>query len=382
MDIAIITLSVMAALILLVLFLWPLALRMFARKYYQQSYRPVPIEAAPERDYPAEYHLDTVPWITSPYPLGQSTSLQMIAASHGIEYPRANFDFLMAFTYGASSLPGVGFTPLGTDPEIGLEMAAPYLGLKRVYSVAQDPQVFLTALRSAIFKGFPVRVALDEGILYGKREFIAHSVVLVGYDPRGFTYYETVGLPPAPVEPGERPAGERGLYVTDAVLLEAVEKMSQRMNYPWRYALTTFEPAPLEEDLRPIWLLIGRAMVDENKYGPRMGARVIEDLAVKIEREGPKFDLSQVRAGVELAAQVRQDNAQFLRSNFPLHADLLEAAGWLEQAAHFYRLVDAELQHGIQNSIEARRVAAWLFDAAAAERKTGEIFIKRGNVPV
>jgi len=382
MDIALITVSVMVVLIAAVLILWPQLLRYYLRNYYRQYYAPVKLAGSKLPKYPAEHHLTNVPWIVSPFQLCQSTTLQMIAASHGINYPRANFDFLMAFTYGASSVPNMLFSPLGTDPEMGLLTAAPYLGLKRVYAVTEDASLLLANLRSNLAKGYPVRLALDEGSLYGKQEVMAHSVVLVGYDAEGFYYYEPVGLPPSPVEPGERPAGEKGLYVKDAVLLTAVEKLSKLLRYPWQYHFTIFQSAPLENDLGPVWLQAGKAMAEEIKYGPRVGARVIEDLAGQIQREGPKFEFSKVTQGMTLAAQTRQDNAEFLRTNFSLHADLLEAAHELEQAAQNYRLVVEDIERGVKDKNASRRVASRLLDAASAERKAGEIFLKRGNPKV
>lgn len=379
MDIAFITITIMVVLIAAVMLLWPWLLRYFLRNYYNQSYQPQEIEPGQEHEFPDEQHLLNVPWIISPWQVCQSTSLQMIAASHGINYPRSNFDFLMAFTYGASSLPDQAFSPLGTDPEIGMLTAAPYLELKRVYRVTQTPALFASSLRSTLAGGAPVRVALDQGTLYGKSGLIPHSIVVVGYDSTGFYFYEPVGLSPSPVTAGEFPPGEKGLFIKDEVLISAVEQLSRHFKYPWRYAYTYFEPAPLQEDLRPAWLLAGKAMADEIKYGPRMGSRVIEDLASRIEREGIKFDLTKAHDGIALAARLREDNAGFLRANFWMHADVLEAAGQLEHAAHNYRLVLEDIEDGIADQNEARRVALRLFDAAAAERKTGEIFLKRGN---
>lgn len=382
MDIAFITITAMVVLIAAVMLLWPWMLRYFLQKYYNQSYQPEEIKPEQEQKFPDEHHLVHVPWKISPWQVCQSTSLQMIAASHGIDYPRPNFDFLMAFTYGASSLPAQGFSPFGTDPEIGLLTAAPYLELKRIYRVTHNPVLFVKSLRATLAGGEPVRLAVDQGTLYGKAELIAHSIVLVGYDPDGFYFYETVGLPPSPVAAGEFPPGEKGLYIKAEILISAVERLARHFKYPWRYAYTFFEPAPLQEDLRPAWLQAGRAMADEIKYGPRMGSRVIEDLAARIEREGIKFDLTRAQPGVALAARLREDNAGFLRANFWMHADVLEAAGQLEHAAHNYRLALQDMEDGIADQNEARRIALRLFDAAAAERNTGEIFLKRGNEQV
>ena len=121
---------------------WRQLVRHFVRQYYRRTYEPIALTATSSGDLPVEHHLTDVPWIAQPYGVCQSTSLQMIAAQHGIERPRTHFDFLMGFTYGASELPGVGFAPFGTDPETGMKVAAPYLGLARRYYVTDDADLY------------------------------------------------------------------------------------------------------------------------------------------------------------------------------------------------------------------------------------------------
>ncbi len=376
---ALISLGVMIFLIAAIIISWPFVIRYFMKKYYQESYQSVPLDEGNVQDFPVKFHLSDVPWITSPLPLSQSTSLQMIAGQHGIQYPRANFDFLMGYTYGTSNMPVVGFTPLGTDPEIGLLTAAPYLGLKRCYYVTSNDRLFLSALRTFISQGFPVRLALDEGTLYGTKHYIAHSEVLVGFDAHGFYYYEPVADPPSNTLAGARAPGEQGLYINDEKLLASVQSMSTELKYPWRYALTIFEPGPLKEDLSSVWELLGKAMAEEIKYGPRMGAKVIENLGVQIQHEGPAVDLSKMRAGIALAAEVRHDDAEFLFNTFGYEKDIKEAAELVKDAASHYRSVVDEIEDGIASQAEAKRVANHLFDAASDERKAGEIFLKRAN---
>lgn len=378
MDAVWIALLVIVFLIVLVIAGWPVLLRRFVKQYYVEKYAPETLQNERLEGYPAEIHLTDVPWITCELQTCQSTSLQMIAAHFGVDYPRPYHDFLMGFTYGASRMPGVGFSPFGSDPEVGIEVAAPYLGLARRYFISSEPSEYTAALRTFLSLGHPLRIALDMGTLYDHPKFIAHSVVLVGYDSNGFYYYETVARPPSQTEAGTRQPGERGIFVPDAVLLNAVERLSVELKHPWRYAVSVFEQSQTEEDLRPVWTRNGNALVEDNKYGPKMGARVIEELADEIVREGPKFNLDIIRDGMALAAEVRQDNADFLRNVFPYDADVQDAAEQLEIAAKDYRFVVDDIQDGITSQIEAKRVATRLREAAGAERKAGEIFRKRG----
>jgi hypothetical protein len=356
---------------------WRAVQRYFVRQYYQQEYRPMPLEAEGTGPFPDEHHLDDVPWFATAQPLCQSNSLQMMAAQHGIERPRRYFDFLMGFTYGVAQIPGgLGFFP-GTDPESGFVAAAPYLGLDRRYYTTDGEALYLDTLRSFLAQGYAVRVGLDMGVLYGVEEEMPHSELLVGYDQGGFHYYETVCAPPARCEPGQQPAGESGLYVPDERLLDAVSGQAQEFDYPWRYALMIFEPGPLEEDLGAIWARNGRSLVGGVRYGPKQGADVLDALADEIEVRGSRLDPEEMRSGLEVAVYVRQENATLMREMFPGEADLERAAVLFERASGDYQAVLAALEGGIGGQEEAGQAAAALRDAAAAEREAGEIFLAR-----
>ena len=280
----------------------------------------------------------------------------------------------MGFTYGASELPGVGFPPFGTDPETGMAVAAPYLGLSRRYYVTDDADLYRNALRHFLSRGYPVRVAVDMSTLYGTSEFIAHSEVLVGYNPDGFTYYETVCSAPATCQPGKREPGQEGLFVSDTVLLEAVRAQSKPLKYPWRYALTIFEPGPTASDLAPVWAQNSLALVGGNPYGPKTGADAIDALAEQIERRGGRFDVTTIETGIEIATITRPNNAAYLREAFPDDEDILQAAAHFERAAEAYRAILPLVAGGIGDQEDAARIALHMRTAAAAEREAGEIF--------
>ncbi len=359
---------------------WQALMSYFVQQYYRTEYAPIALSAGDIGAYPAEHHLDDVPWIAADIAVCQSTSLQMIAAQHGVSKPRRHFDFLMAFTYGFSEIPGMaGFFPAGTDPEAGLRDAAPCLGLVRRYYVTDDQSLYVRALRYFLAQGYPVRLALDMGALYGASEFIGHSDVLVGYDASGFYYYETVCIPPAPCTPGERAPGDTGLYVPDARLLQAVENQARRFSYPWRYSLTVFEPGPQTVDPRPVWKRLAQATLGGNPYGPATGVAVLEKAAAEIEQRGSGYDVAPIRTGLEMAVRFRQDNARYLREQFPGEADLTRAADLFDRAADRYKATLDAVADGIGDPAEARQVAGWLREAAAAEREVGQIFLARGQ---
>jgi hypothetical protein len=365
---------------------WRILMRYFVRQYYEDSYQPISLAESGIGVFPPEYHLEDVPWIASDQPVCQSTSLQMIAAQRGIDEPRRHFDFLMGFTYGTAQIPGgLGFYP-GTDPETGFGVAAPYLGLVRRYYTTGDPDLFLDALRYFLSQGFPVRVGLDMGLLYDAREEgLPHSEVLVGYDDGGhagrgrFYYYETVCLPETPCEPGRRPPGERGLVVSGEQLLRAIRGQAEMFDYPWRYALTVFEEGPREQDLGPIWTRNGQALIGGVQYGPLQGADVIDALADEIEKRGPGIGVAEILPGLEAAVYARRENATYLREAFPGDAEIESAATFFERAAGDYEAALTSLRPGIVEQAAAEQIAAWLRDAASAEREAGRIFVARGE---
>jgi hypothetical protein len=356
---------------------WRVLMTYFRNLYYRTEYAPLELAVDDAGDCPAEHHLEDVPWFATEEAYCQSNSLQMIAAQQGIDEPRGYFDFLMGFTYGSTEIPGqLTFSPY-SDPETGFVFAAPYLGLVRRYYVTDDDALYLDALRYYLSQGYPVRVGLDMGVLYSAEEQLPHSEILVGYDEAGFYYYETVCTSPASCEPGRRPPGDEGLYVPDQRLLDAVLGQATLVSYPWRYSFTIFEPGSLEEDLGPVWTRNGQLLVGGVQYGPRQGADAIEALAARVEDRGVKTDVAANRLGLEAAAYTRRDNAAYLREMFAGQPDLERAAALFSRAADDYQAVLDSVQDGVADQPEADRIAAWLRDAAAAEREAGEIFFGR-----
>jgi hypothetical protein len=214
--------------------------------------------------------------------------------------------------------------------------------------------------------------------LYDLEEALPHSSVLVGYDQDGFTYYETVCLPEVPCEPGQRPAGDQGLYMSNEKLLDAVQSQAEMFEYPWQYSLSIFEQVPLANDLGPVWRRNGQALIGRAKYGPRQGADVIDNLAATIEKRGQKLDVSRIRPGLEMAAFVRRENALYLRKAFPGEPDLEQAASLFMRASSSYQSV-LEALHDISDQIVAQQMAAWLHSAAAAERDAGKLLLQRSE---
>lgn len=351
--------------------------RMMARWYYRRAYSPRYLVEGDTEEFPADCYLDTVPWISTWVGVCQSTVLQMIAAHFGIDRPRRHFDFLMGFTYGANVRAESGFSAIGTDPETGLVVAAPYLGLVRRYYVTDDSALYLRALRTKLARGYPLRIPVDMGALYGQAEPLPHNEVLVGYDSQGFFFYEPTCRPPAPCQPAHLPPGEQGLYVTEDRLLEAVESEAMLFSYPWRYPFVLFEPGPRREDLAEVWQQNGRALVGGRRWGQCWGAAAMEYQADEVERSGQQFERSRIELGLEVGAATRPDNAIYLRESFAGRHDMLQAAEHFDQAAQCFQAALDIVGVDVWSQASAAQVAVRLREAASAERAAGRIFLSQ-----
>jgi hypothetical protein len=371
-----------AALVLLVIcgFVgWQMLMTHFVHQYHRETCSPIELSAGTIGGYPADYHLDDVPWLATREWYCSANSLAMVAAQHGTDASTARCSFLMGFTYGASEVPGSLVVQFFGEPEAGVAAAAPYLGLERRYYVTDDETLYLDALRYYLSQGYAVRLGLDVAVLYDLNDQLPHSDLLVGYDGTGFYIYETVCLPEFPCEPRHSPPGEEGLWVSDQTLLDAVLGQATMFSYPWRYSLTIFEEGPREDDLRPIWTRNGNLLIGGAQYGPRQGADAIERLAASIEKRGVRADVTEVSPALEAAVYNRRANAAYLREAFAGQADIERATVLFDRAADDYEAVLNTLDDGIADQAEADQIAARLRNAATAERKAGQIFLARGQ---
>lgn len=355
---------------------WGVRARSSERQHLTKTHLPVALEATSVGDFPPSHHLEDVPWHCTRETYGEANALQMIALQKGRAASRDEVNFLMGATYGAVAMPGreVGFSPF-TNPEPGHAVAAPYLGLVRHFYTTDDPKLYLRALRFHLFRGHPLRIPLDGSVLYGRKGFLPHSDLLVGYDERGFFYYTTVALEGTPLEPGVRAPGEQGRWMSDETLLEAVESLSTGFRYPWRYAFTLFEPWPEQSDFKPVWRRNSKLLMGGQKGGPRQGAAAIAQTAERLRKKWRSLGAAQVKQFLS-AAYTRQDNADFLRARFAGNDGLMRSANLLEQAGQNYQSVGQAIQKGIRSQAQANQVAAWLDEAAAAEWEVGSIFAR------
>ncbi len=377
--------AVVLLLAIVVFVMWRIANRAIGERlvarYYHGAYHPSEIKPDDPGAYPPRNHVRNVPWLSTREPFCQATSLRMLAAQRGSVPALDEVSFLMGFTYGAArQTDGEGFLPFG-DPEPGFAAAAPYLGLTSRYFVTSDQELFLRSLRFWLSRGRAIRLPLDAAVLYKRPGSLPHCEVLVGYDEKGFYFYEPVSGVGGPAEPGELPPGEDGLFVKEELLMQAVARLSRVFRYPWQYACTVCEDGPRAEEMGPIWQRNGGLLVGGARFGPPQGADAIQAAAAQVSDRGDHVRVLPLRQGLKLATATRRANAAYLRARFPGDETLGEAAAAFDRAAELY---DGSVALLLQEKIghdESDSIATWLNQAAAWERKAGRLLLDRAREP-
>lgn len=332
--------------------------------YYQHVYQAQGVPAAASYPAPPPRHqLAGLPCISHRNAYCQTASLQIIDRAHAspdIHY----YNWLTGFTYGAHFQHELGsFLPYG-DPEVGLQAAAPALGLRRRYCVTNDVAAFGRFLRHLLAHGLPVRVALNGHLLLGKPGFFPHSVVVVGYDGDEVAYYETGNQ-------DRYLLGHAGERAPLAALAEAAAQLQAAYHYPWRYNLTVFEPtAAPAPALTPaavaaVWHGHSATLRGTRTPFSATGAQALRALAEHVQARPPApAAWAQAQGRLAAGAYTRRDNAAFLRRHRPGHAGLAAAADHFEaSAAHFAALGQAPAH-----------AADHLRAAAALEERIADLF--------
>jgi hypothetical protein len=367
--------------------------RFFYARHCYRAYKPTRIEAQFTGHFPAEHHIQGIPWISHERAYCQSTTLQMIARHHNIDKPRDYFAFLIGYTFGGVYMDAFGgFFPF-SDPEQGLIGAAPPLGLERKYLITGDKELFLKTIRHHLSQDIPIRIAWnaaiplreaiargdyippEEGWMDNVPDFLPHSVLFVGYDEAGFHYYETG-------EEDKFVEGETGIKVTNQIVLEAVRSCSSTFQLPWMYMLTVFTEAPMKEDLSPIWRRNGKDMVGF-KHGPiATGSFAIRRFADSIEREGADLTPAEMEGltwVLEPFSYTRIDNALFLERHFAGDREAEDAAKLLRRAGGYYEQILGIIKEEGIHSENVKRIAGLLCEGASLEEETGKIFLNKGR---
>ncbi len=347
------------------------AMRGAVQAFYQAEYQPEPLPNSLLGTPPPSARVATVPWHSEKLGVVSSTCLRMLAAQQGVSIPRATADFLLGSTWGASPIPRrTGFFP-GQDVEAGFLRAAPYLGLTRRYFTTDSGDDYVRALKTLLSQGRAVRVALDRAMLLEQRGLVPHAIILVGYDERGFEYYEPRCDDDTRCTPADRPAGHAGLQVPTSRLLLAVESLALAVQYPWAYQALVLEPsAAPRPELSMLLAVNGRALIGQRTAGPSVGSVAVEDTAKALERHGNDVVTAELKDGVGLAAVVRREDAEALRALFPSRSELAKASEALDEAAKYFAKAKEALE-----AKQLEQATAALKDASRADLTAGRVLL-------
>ena len=353
-------------LILALYLLGPRITKYYQDKYYRTTYDPQRIDTQTFENLPAVYHVSGVPQISNKKAYCQSTALQMISAKNGINEELGYFNFHMGFSYGVFYRADAKIVTFFNDPLPGFRMASPYLGLKMNYLVTDKEEVFLKAIKFYVSNNKPVVVEIDAAPLWGETTFLPHSELIVGYSEKGFEYYE----------PGKEDVvrnNAQGLFMDEKTLIKASLSECKNFMLPWKFSLIVFDKADTkQQDLEDIYNINGNFLVGR-KYGPMAsGAAALRILAADVGK-GKKIDIT----AIEPAVYLRGDNAQFLKRYFSKDAEMVKAAGYLQDAGNNYGKVLEILKSNDKSKLgEASKL---LLDIASAEQAAGEIFLKKSG---
>jgi hypothetical protein len=328
------------------------------------DYRPLPIALDCATAVPDEAHVLGVPWVAHEKAYCQSTSLQMVAEWRVQRHePLGFYNWLMGFTYGAHHLQGSFlFLPYG-DPEAGLRVAAPWLGLEHRYYVTDERDVFRTAVRRSLAQGRPLRVMVDSATLKGRSDYFSpHSIVVVGYSKEGLLFFETR-------EADKREENAVGRQLSWDLLELALLRVSAMYRYPWTYHFTAFERTEVTPiDPAEVRARNARSLAGAASSPAPTGACAIRSLSAELERHAPD-DPKDLRLFLDYGAYTRADNADFLSEEFAHSGAVREAAECLAAASRSYtsivRAIDESSAEWVHAAVPELRKIAELESRAA-----------------
>lgn len=364
--------------------------RAYVEKYFMEIYQPTQI-VVEEKVYPHTHFIEGLTWycIEKNY-LCQSSTLQMIAAKHGIEKPLDYFSFLLGYTYGAMYVKGAGMFAAYSDPEPGFITASDYLGLERKYLITNNPELLIDNIRYYLSKNRPVRIAWNSAptmkfaieseyfpVPDNWKEpppgaFSPHSVVFTGYDSTSFYYYETHGM-------DFILTGEKGIKIDNHSALEAISSFSSRYTLPWTYMMTVFEPGQTTGSIEAIYEQIGEEMIGRVLGPTATGSYALIGLSKGVKKEGinilksPKKEFF-ARSIVTLR-DIRRDNAVFLEQTFGDKAEILQIAGLLHNSVDNYQGILGVLAKENNTRDDVKSIRRLLELSAETEKEAGNLFL-------
>jgi len=348
-----------------IIYVNPIIKKYYMGKYYRENYKSEDMQTQTIGSYPSSFRINDIPHISNKKAYCQPTALQMISEKYGIREDIGYFNFLMGFSYGSFYRSDFEIFSFFEDPVQGFRSACPYLGLKMKCLTANDSAAFLNSARFYLSKGLPVIVELDAGTLWGETVFLPHSEVLIGYNEKGFEYFETG-------KEDSYKAAAMGIMLEDDVLVRSVARFTKEFMNPWKFMILVFEKSGKKTaDLKEAWRKNGNLLIGKKGWLAASGSCAIELFAQKFKKSIKVRDISMLEPSV----YTRADNALFLQKYFKRDKEAAPAAKSLAEASGLYRQVIELIKTGEEE--KRGEVAGLLQKTALLERSTGEIFLKK-----
>ncbi|NNU76756.1 hypothetical protein [Clostridium estertheticum] len=354
--------SIIVVVIALIIYLFFIIFNFYQQKYYHQAYNPKSIKTGEILKYPEKYNIDGFVSVSSQKQYQEAAALKMINDKINTNQNISinNINFLMGYTYGASfNKLNKNFVPF-LEPISCVKISAPFLGLNMDYRTSNSPKLFIDAVKYYISKGYPVLAQVDMATLLGRRGFYSISELIVGYNKKGFYYYETLGI-----------NNEKKKYISNKQLIAATNKLNTKFKKPWKYGFCIFKASEEKKEIKNAIKINGKNLIGETSDRTSSGAQAIAAFAEHI-KETKTFDSGWVIEALEYS---RRDNAEFFEEFFKDNFDL-------SKVANLFRVVSDNYNKALKiikvamNDENIEKVSDLLFENSQIEEQIGKLLEK------
>ncbi|MBN2440633.1 MAG: hypothetical protein JXJ04_04790 [Spirochaetales bacterium] len=333
-----------------VLWLLPGLLVFSCRNFQNQVYDSTPIIREQIGSLPETFQMEGLTWIASEKAYCIPTSLQMIGEWACVHEPIEYYNWLMAFSYGGFHKDQFStFMPI-SDPMRGIIFASPYLGLKRILYASADQELFVKAVKNALYTGYPVMIMYDYNCLTDDTFFFPHAAVLTGYTEDSFIYYE-----PGFHEEFTPDAG-MGRMAPISSFLTGIKTLQRNFGASEGYSFMIFEKAEKKTDTAAVWKRNSEMTKGINI--PFIGLTTGAKSCLALEKEIRTTDIPEwgwknlLPVWFRYGVYSRRDNADFIEAQFSSKGHYGKAASLLRQSSEKYGEIMAVLENPEYNTAD------------------------------
>lgn len=339
----------------------------YQRLYFQKNYNPKKyVTQLEESQYPKKKHIEGLYWYSTEKEYCHSMALKMIFKD--IDNDVNFYNWITGFTYGFTCKENLQSLRPYNDPELGIPMAANYMGYTSTYIKAKSYDEGKKIIIDLINRDIPIKIPVDYCVLKDKDGFIPHTEIIIGYDESGVFIYETG-------EADREIKGSLGIHYEYNQIFKSIEKISEYFGYPWMLAMMIFEKKlDYNKEFYEEQILIrnGKSLVGFRSGPYIQGSYGIEDFAESIARN-QSIKSDELLNIVSKLAYIRDDNAQYLLNS---KVDSIKIAGeYMKESSVIYKEV-INLLHSGNKTIDYEGCKKKLILASDVEYNCGMILQK------